>query len=83
MPERWTKLYVSNLGDGVSNNDISVLFSYIGSLSSSTLKYDRMGRPTGIAEVVFNDHFDVMRALRKYHNLPLDGRPMKIKVADG
>ncbi|KAL1814877.1 THO complex subunit 4C isoform X1 [Daucus carota subsp. sativus] len=79
--ENESKLFVSNLDSGVSNQDIRELFSEIGELKRYAIHYDKDGRPTGSAEVVFNRRSDAFQALKKYNNVQLDGKPMKIEIA--
>ncbi|KAH9611682.1 hypothetical protein KSS87_017400 [Heliosperma pusillum] len=79
--ESGTKLYISNLDSGVSNNDIRELFSEIGELKRYAIHFDRSGRPSGSAEVVYAKRSDAYAAHKRYNNVQLDGRPMKIEVA--
>ncbi|GMP32509.1 hypothetical protein CsSME_00006232 [Camellia sinensis var. sinensis] len=44
--ENGTKLYISNLDIGVTNEDIKELFSEIGQLKRYTVHYDKNGRPS-------------------------------------
>ncbi|KAH9675426.1 THO complex subunit 4D [Citrus sinensis] len=103
-----TKLYVSNLHPGVTNDDIRVqlllyiliintvlrilniflwiwcetqeLFSEIGELKRYAIHFDKNGRPSGSAEVVYARRSDAFAALKRYNNVLLDGKPMKIEV---
>ncbi|KAJ9172971.1 hypothetical protein P3X46_016155 [Hevea brasiliensis] len=75
-----TKLYVSNLDYGVSNEDIRELFTEIGDLKRYAVHYDKHGRPSGSAEVVYTRRSDAFAALKKYNNVLLDGKPMKIEI---
>jgi THO complex subunit 4 len=78
--ETGTKLYISNLDYAVSNDDIKELFSEIGHLKRFAVHYDGYGRPNGTAEVVFTRRSDAIAALKRYNNVLLDGKPMKIEV---
>ncbi|XP_020089787.1 THO complex subunit 4D isoform X2 [Ananas comosus] len=78
--ETGTKLYISNLDYGVSNEDIKELFSEVGELKRWAVHYDRNGRPSGSAEVVFTRRSDAIAALKRYNNVQLDGKTMKIEV---
>ncbi|XVE53784.1 hypothetical protein DITRI_Ditri03aG0030000 [Diplodiscus trichospermus] len=75
-----TKLYVSNLDHGVTSEDIRELFSEIGELKRYAIHYDKNGRPSGSAEVVYLRRSDAFAALKRYNNVLLDGKPMKIEI---
>ncbi|PAN35391.1 hypothetical protein PAHAL_6G205300 [Panicum hallii] len=78
--ETGTKLYISNLDYRVSNEDIKELFSEVGHLKRFAVHYDGYGRPNGTAEVVFTRRSDAIAALKRYNNVLLDGKAMKIEV---
>ncbi|XP_042031023.1 THO complex subunit 4D-like [Salvia splendens] len=78
--EAGTKLFISNLDVGVSNEDIRELFSEIGELIRYAIHFDKNGRPSGSAEVVFARLSDAFQALKRYNNVQLDGKPMKIEI---
>ncbi|KAJ4797824.1 hypothetical protein LUZ62_049070 [Rhynchospora pubera] len=77
--ETGTKLYISNLDYGVSNEDIKELFSEVGDIKRYSINYDRSGRSKGTAEVVYAKKEDALAAIRRYNNVQLDGKPMQIE----
>jgi THO complex subunit 4 len=74
------KLNVTNLDVGVTNEDIRELFSEIGELKRYAIHYGKNGHPSGSAEVVYVRRGDAFKALSRYNNVQLDGKPMKIEV---
>ncbi|MBA0553048.1 hypothetical protein Golob_012266, partial [Gossypium lobatum] len=56
------------------------LFSEVGDLKRFTIHYDRSGRSKGTAEVVFSFRTDALAAVKRYNNVQLDGKPMKIEI---
>lgn len=78
--ETGTKLYISNLDYRVSNEDIKELFSEVGHLKRFAVHFDGYGHQNGTAEVVFTRRSDAVAALKRYNNVLLDGKAMKIEV---
>uniref|UniRef100_A0A453HSZ9 RRM domain-containing protein n=1 Tax=Aegilops tauschii subsp. strangulata TaxID=200361 RepID=A0A453HSZ9_AEGTS len=56
------------------------LFSEMGEIQRYSINYDKSGRSKGTAEVVFSARSSAVAALKKYNNVHLDGKPMKIEV---
>ncbi|RDD37504.1 polymerase delta-interacting protein 3 [Trichoplax sp. H2] len=80
LPEQTPKkpvehvVVVSNLYYTVTEDDIKELFGAIGRLRSARLNTN------GIAEVVYVNESDAIKAVSSYHNRSLDGYPMHCKL---
>ncbi|KAM6574905.1 hypothetical protein CsatA_023232 [Cannabis sativa] len=59
---------------------VQELFSEVGDLKRYSIHYDRSGRSKGTAEVVFSRRGDAVAAVKRYNNVQLDGKPMKIEI---
>lgn len=75
-----TKVLISNLDYGVSDADIKELFSEVGDVKWSSVRYDRSGRSEGSAEVLYSRRADAETAVKRYHDVLLDGKPMKVQI---
>ncbi|KAL5724898.1 hypothetical protein ACHQM5_008105 [Ranunculus cassubicifolius] len=59
---------------------VQELFSEVGDLKRHGVHYDKSGRSKGTAEVVFSRRSDASAAFKRYNNVALDGKPMKIEI---
>jgi len=76
------QLHVANLHFKVSEKDMRELFGEFGKLTKVSLHYDKNGKPQGSCDINFAQKSDAIRALKKYNKVPLDGRPMAIKIVE-
>lgn len=75
-----SKILISNLNPSVTKPDIQELFQSVGSLQRVRLFYDKNGRNSGEAEVIFDDRNDARVAMDRFHHVPLDGFSMQISI---
>lgn len=73
-PLQGYRVMVSNLFNGVTQDDIIELFGAVGPLKKAKLL-----KP-GIAEVVYTSKQNAVSAVQKYHSRELDGQPMYVKM---
>uniref|UniRef100_A0A0A9ELJ7 RRM domain-containing protein n=1 Tax=Arundo donax TaxID=35708 RepID=A0A0A9ELJ7_ARUDO len=52
----------------------------MGHLKHCAVHYNNNRRPTGSAEVIFTRRSEALAALKRYNNVRLDGKAMKIEV---
>lgn len=60
---------VSNLEEGVTEDDVKDLFSDVGPLKSSRIQYDESGASTGQAEVVYSSKAHAIEAIQRYNGV--------------
>ncbi|CAO3593876.1 unnamed protein product [Absidia cylindrospora] len=75
-----TTLTVENLHYNVTEQDLESVFKLVGTVDKCKIEFDRSGRSTGIAKIVFPDQDVAQKALDKFNNVDLDGQPMKITL---
>merc|ERR1712071_183544 len=74
------KIHISNLDFGVTEEDITELFSEFGPLRKVSMHYDKQGKSQGVCDIAYEQRGDALRAIKRYENVPLDGRKMRIEV---
>ena len=75
------RLIVSNLHYEVTQKDLSSIFGTIGTLlREPTIRYDRSGRSTGVATVVFTHARDAKLAQKQLDGVLAKGEAMSIKL---
>lgn len=76
------KIYVSNLGFGVTDADLSTFFTEYGEVVSAKVIMDReTGRSRGFAFVEMSDEEAGKTAIRGLNNKDIDGRTISVSVA--
>eukprot|EP00188_Purpureofilum_apyrenoidigerum_P004998 Plantae.Rhodophyta-Purpureofilum_apyrenoidigerum.ctg6100.p1 GENE.Plantae.Rhodophyta-Purpureofilum_apyrenoidigerum.ctg6100~~Plantae.Rhodophyta-Purpureofilum_apyrenoidigerum.ctg6100.p1 ORF type:complete len:233 (-),score=48.26 Plantae.Rhodophyta-Purpureofilum_apyrenoidigerum.ctg6100:2002-2700(-) len=76
-----SRVEVSNLGPSVSTKDISDLFSGIGPLEKAEVNFDSKHRSAGTATVIFKNRADAVEAIKRYNDVPLDNKPLKLSLS--
>jgi len=74
------KVHIDNLDWGVTEKDMRELFGEFGGLKTVQMHFDSKGKSQGVCDIHFKNRTDGLRAVKKYNNVPLDGRRMKIDV---
>ena len=58
------------------------LFSEFGKLTKVNLHHDKNGKPQGSCDINFARKPDAVKAVKRYNKVPLDGRPMEIRIVE-
>jgi RNA recognition motif-containing protein len=76
------KLYVGNLGYGVSSSDLEQMFAAFGTVSSAEVIADRdSGRSKGFAFVEMGTDQEAQAAIQGLNGKDNDGRPLTVNEA--
>jgi len=74
QPQQGYKVLMTNLHPNVCEGDIKELFNHIGRISRA--RFIRKG----VAEAIFVNRHDALRAVEEYHNRQLDGYAMNVTL---
>lgn len=75
-------LYVSNLGYGFRDEELTQLFAAYGQVSSAKIIKDRStGKSKGFAFVEMPDNAEAEKAMQELDGKMIDGRPVKVVEA--
>ncbi|MFG1588257.1 hypothetical protein ACDT12_13305 [Staphylococcus aureus] len=66
----------------VTEEDLNKLFDHIGAVRKVSIFFTKEGRSSGTGEVTFFRPADATQAMRKYNNMLLDGRMLKMKFVE-
>jgi cold-inducible RNA-binding protein len=76
------KLYVGNLSFNTSNQDLSDLFSQVGTVETATVVEDReTGRSRGFGFVEMASKEEGQKAIEELNGKEVDGRELKVNEA--
>ncbi len=76
------KLYVGNLSWGVNDDSLKSAFEECGEVTSAMVAIDKMtGRSRGFAFVEFATEEGAAKAVERWNNQELDGRPLVVNIA--
>jgi RNA recognition motif-containing protein len=77
-----TKLYVGNLGYGVTEDQLRALFSEVGETDDVAVIMDRdTGRSRGFGFVEMSNDQAAQEAISRFNGYMLDGRELTVNVA--
>jgi len=74
-----SKIRVSNLKFDVLEDDLNDLFGEVGTVHKVRVNYDKSGRSSGTAEIIFFKESDAERSHREFDGRQIDGQTMHIE----
>ncbi len=75
------KLYIGNLADDVTAQDLEALFAGAGACDAATVTTDRSGQPRGFGFVDMGSDDEAHQAIQQFDGHELKGRPIKVSEA--
>lgn len=79
-----TEIYVGNLADSVTEQDLEELFSQVGDVVADKIIRDRItGQPRGFGFVTMGAAEDAEEAINRLDGQELHGRTLKVALARG
>src|SRR5438105_15110102 len=77
-----SKLYVANLAQSVTNDDLEALFSQVGKVASAAVVSDKFsGQSRGFGFVEMESSGDATKAISEFDGKDLKGRNLKVNEA--
>jgi len=75
------KVIVRNLGSHVTSDDVKEIFEKIGTITQAFVKFDKNGKSTGTAEVVYAKKDDARKAQRDLNGAHVDGVAINVALS--
>jgi RNA recognition motif-containing protein len=75
------RIRVENLGKDIQNPDLINLFEKYGKLSRCGIKFDKLGKSMGIADVEYATHEECKNAIYKLDHAQINGEEIRVKYA--
>jgi RNA recognition motif-containing protein len=77
-----TKIYVGNMSQETTEQDLRTLFSEAGTVGSVEIIMDRQsGKPKGFAFITMPDQVEAEKAIRMFDAKDVNSRTLKVNVA--
>ncbi|KAJ1959132.1 hypothetical protein GGI12_004495 [Dipsacomyces acuminosporus] len=73
-------IFITNLDTEASAEDVKTCFKQFGIVKNCTLLYDRSGRASGHAEVVYSSKVAALEAVAKLNGALADGRRLTVQL---
>jgi len=75
------KVIVKNLGSHVTSDDVKEIFEKVGTITQAFVRFDKTGKSTGTAEVVYARKDDARKAQRDLNGAHVDGISIDVTLA--